>query len=67
MKKLFIGIFAASMMFGFTSCKKDYTCKCTGGVLGSVDYPIEDAKKADAEDACTALEAGGAHSSCELD
>lgn len=51
---LVLGV-AFVVAIGFTSCKKDYTCDCTiNGVKSS--STIENAKKGDAEDACTALE-----------
>ena len=63
MKKIFL--FAGVLfLFSATSCKKDYTCSCTGyeSTSGSLtitvsanDYPIENAKKKDAEDACAEL------------
>jgi hypothetical protein len=53
MKKL---VFAAAALglFSMTSCKKDYTCKCTSS-LANQDYPFNKAKKKDAKDACDVL------------
>ena len=47
---------AALVAFSFTSCKKDYTCKCVAGAEGYEDWSFDilDSKKGDAEDACTA-------------
>ena len=51
MKKIFAAVAIVAL---FASCKKDYTCDCT--ILGqTTSTPINDAKKADAEDACDAL------------
>ena len=59
MKKLSIllGVF----LFAFSACKKDYTCSCSAyTVLGitteAVDYELGKQSKADAEEACQALE-----------
>jgi hypothetical protein len=65
MKKVYMML--AVCAIALASCKKDYTCACTvSGV--TTDNPINDAKKADAEDACDALNViaaiGGG--SCEL-
>jgi len=65
MKKVYMML--AVCAIALASCKKDYTCSCT--VLGqTTDTPIEDSKKADAEEACDVLNAaatiGGG--SCEL-
>lgn len=46
-----IAVFAVSLQ----SCKKDYTCDCTYSSL-SVSAPLNGYKKADAEDACSAIE-----------
>lgn len=64
--------FAAVAMVALASCKKDYTCTCTYDLMGesmSVDAPLNDMKKKDAEEACDAADAtysmyGGA--ACEL-
>ena len=53
MKKLFI-LAVVAIGFTMTSCKKDYTCACTGAV--TIDIPIQNAKKGDAEDACKAAQ-----------
>ena len=65
MKKLIpVLVFAVAMSFG--SCKKDYTCKCTGvPVLGTYSFVIPDSKKSDAEDACDLADNAGG--SCELE
>ncbi len=36
----------------FSSCKKNYVCSCTEPGGYSLKIPIEDAKKADAEEQC---------------
>jgi hypothetical protein len=49
-----IFVLSALAMFAFVSCKKDYTCECTNvPSLGTVNLTFEDAKKKDAEEACT--------------
>jgi hypothetical protein len=53
MKKL-LTLAVIATAFGLTSCKKDYTCSCTGAV--TIDIPIKDAKKSDAKDACSAAQ-----------
>lgn len=67
MKKVLIGIFAIGAL-ALTSCKKDYVCDCTitsstddgaGNVTSSTTdlaTPLNDYKKSDAEEACTALD-----------
>jgi hypothetical protein len=64
MKKILaLSIVVASL----ASCKKDYTCDCT--IAGqTTSTPINDAKKADAEDACNALDVAAklAGGSCTL-
>ena len=54
MKKLTV-LVAVVFMFGAVACKKDYTCSCTvSGAALTAEF--KDAKKKDAEDACSALE-----------
>ena len=53
MKKVIL--FAAASLFVLASCKKDYTCSCKGDDF-SIDVPIQDAKKKDAESACDAAQ-----------
>jgi hypothetical protein len=55
MKKMFFT--AAVACFVMSSCKKDYTCKCTGTGLPDQysNIEIKDAKKKDAEEACNAF------------
>ncbi|MEX2590017.1 MAG: hypothetical protein WD334_07410 [Chitinophagales bacterium] len=60
MKKMLLVFAVAGMAFGFTSCKKDYTCECDNGFSST----MENVKKGDAEDACSALEVGG--TKCEV-
>jgi len=38
------------------SCKKDYTCECTGD-SGEITYLIENSSKSDAEKGCTSTNA----------
>lgn len=40
----------------FTSCKKDWTCKCTFTTGPDFDLPFTNATKGDAKDACDAAE-----------
>lgn len=56
MKKLFVVAAVALIVVSFSSCKKDYTCTCKGDTMGSIVLPFNDAKKADAQDACDAAE-----------
>jgi hypothetical protein len=52
MKKTIIAIAALTMTFGFTSCKKDYTCVCklNGTIVKTTQY--NDVNRAEAEDKC---------------
>ncbi|HNW70257.1 MAG TPA: hypothetical protein PKI01_07640 [Bacteroidales bacterium] len=54
---IIIGLFTIAL--AFSSCKKDWTCKC-----GSVNYTIENATKADAKAACDVYIQGS--TVCEL-
>lgn len=75
MKNLFIGL-GVIAMFGFTSCKKYYTCECTStanGVSSTASSTSEEKmSKSDAKEECEAgnssASAGGstASVSCEL-
>lgn len=67
MKKVLLFV-AVVGTIGMTSCKKDYTCECTYEILGETEthsFEIENAKKSDAEDACT-YTVSGSSASCEL-
>jgi hypothetical protein len=75
MKKLFILATVCCFAFGLTSCKKEYTCKCTATVAGSSatsETKIEDTKK-NAKEACdkgdASSTAGGITTSvaCEIE
>ena len=61
MKKMIIGGMALLATFGFTSCKKDYSCVCrlNGTVVQTTNY--DNISRADAEDKCDgdATVAGG--------
>ena len=70
MKKLFV-IAIALGAFALSSCTKEYTCDCTVPDYDTYyDWTAEYKKKADAEDACDATEAGAVSydstSTCEL-
>ena len=68
MKIKFVFALAAVAVLSLASCKKDYTCECTWNVNDTaMDYSFEikDAKKADAEEACT-YNVPGSSVSCEL-
>ena len=56
MKKILFIALAVISATTFSSCKKDYICKCT---VSGVEYKIDikDSKKADAEEACASSEA----------
>lgn len=60
MKIKFVFALAAVAVLSLASCKKDYTCDCVTKMEGFADqeasYPIKDAKKKDAEDACDKLQ-----------
>lgn len=56
MKKIAILAFAAILTFGASSCKKDYTCTCTGTNVGTFGGTYQNVKKSDAKDACSAVE-----------
>lgn len=65
MKKVIL--VAAVSMMALASCKKDYTCTCT--TLGiDTAIPLNDYKKADAQDACDASSTAAAllGGSCKL-
>lgn len=55
MKKL-IFILAAITTFGFTSCKKDYTCVCTENGQTEIELPFQNTRRPDASTACKAAE-----------
>lgn len=71
MKKFFIPALAAVFVLGMTSCKKDWSCRCTTTVLGVTTesvVTIPDATKSEAEEQCTgSVSTGGASASCALD
>lgn len=60
MKKITLLFAAFAMAAGFASCKKDYSCECSGDFDsdGTVEadekytYELKDVKKKDAKDAC---------------
>jgi hypothetical protein len=70
MKKLaFVFGVAFVAALAFSSCKKDYTCACTyklGEETINYEFEIKDAKKADAEAACTFTLVGATSVTCEL-
>ena len=51
MKKLVLAV-AALGLISLTSCKKDYTCACSGGTGTAITYPLNKMKKKDAQTAC---------------
>lgn len=72
MKKLF---FVVAVVGGLSmiaqSCAKDWTCECTGTVLGinyTVDTTLTDMKKGDAETTCDGFDwtLGSDSQDCEL-
>ncbi len=71
MKKLILGAIVLFIAGASTSCKKDYTCeyKFTQGTP-DINIPLENAKKADAEDACdqaeTTYKIADANANCTL-
>jgi len=71
MKKLFLSAIVVFVATAFTSCKKDYTCECKFSQgTPDINIPIEDAKKADAQDACdqaeTTYKIADANANCTL-
>lgn len=54
MKKIAPIVALALLAASFTSCKKDYVCKCSIPSGTSQDIPMNDAKKKDAQAACDA-------------
>ena len=69
MKKLSI-LAIAALAFSFASCKKDYTCSCTGGPAGSDISYTGKMKKKDANTWCeswnTTFKAAYTSGSCAL-
>lgn len=57
MKKVFLIATAAVFVLAFTSCKKDYTCDCTGTDAWTYSYTMTDVTKKDAEASCDAANA----------
>ena len=55
-KVIYLGGFLFLGAMALTSCKKDYTCDCGDGAAFTIAVPLNDYKKADAEDACTESE-----------
>jgi hypothetical protein len=73
MKKFLFLTVAVGMTLSLASCKKDYVCTCTyndGSANQTIEVPINNAKKSDAEDACAASESVykviDANASCSL-
>jgi hypothetical protein len=67
MKKIMLVAAVATFALGLGSCKKDYTCNCSytsGSTTVTSSSTIKNAKKKDAESACTAMQSNG--SSCVL-
>jgi hypothetical protein len=52
MKKVLFVAAVALMAISFSSCKKDYTCKCTAAGQPDINLELKDVKKKDAKDAC---------------
>lgn len=70
MKKVILPLLMAGLFVaGVTSCKKDYTCACSGDGW-TLDAKFENVKKKDAEETCDAAETtykiGDATASCTL-
>jgi len=67
MKRLII--FAAVLLFGLTSCKKDYTCKCEDSDGNVSVQTLQNVSKDDAEEICDDVENNnpfGASQECEV-
>ncbi len=73
MKKVFAICAVALFAVSFSSCKKDYTCDCTTteSITGTTTTSSStiNATKADAEEACDAMDLtfGTSTTECELD
>lgn len=69
MKKMFLAVAIVGATTILVSCKKDYTCECTGiGVTFTYDTLLTDKTKSDAEAACNSLDVNvlGLGQECEL-
>ncbi len=70
MKKALILVAAVAMGATFTSCKKEYACKCTVNGTEQTTGEFKE-KKSTAEDACNELEtqakAGDPDATCSLE
>jgi len=58
MKRFFALATVSVALLSLSSCKKDYTCTCTYSTSSAIPqqtFPINDAKKSDAKDACDEL------------
>lgn len=68
MKKIAPIVAIALLAASFTSCKKDYTCKCSIPSGAAQDIPMNKAKKKDAKSACDAANTtwSSAGGSCTL-
>ncbi|MCW3123862.1 MAG: hypothetical protein JWQ38_3354 [Flavipsychrobacter sp.] len=58
MKKLFPIALIAFAAMTFTSCKKDYTCTCSGTGVTITTVTIPKTTKSDAKSKCSTLQAG---------
>ncbi|HNW89703.1 MAG TPA: hypothetical protein PKN48_08555 [Bacteroidales bacterium] len=71
MKKFFMIAVVALVFASLTSCKKDYTCTCTGSTMGTITLPLTNATSKDAKDACDASQVtyrnADATVNCEID
>ncbi len=71
MKKIFGFLVVATLIFGATSCKKNYTCECitgTGAAQIKTEYEFENVKRKEAKEACDKHDAKvlGVVTECEL-
>lgn len=66
MKKTLLIASALVVTFGFTSCKKDWTCSCPDGNGGTIETTIPNTTKPLAKTTCEGSSLAGVTSGCSL-
>ena len=69
MKKIFLGTtMVVLMLMSFSSCKKDWSCRCTDQSGNSISTPINNETLLDARAKCKDMQynVGGASTTCSL-
>lgn len=66
MKKALLIATALVVTFGFSSCKKDWTCECDDGNGGKLESTISNTTKATAKTACEGSGLVGVTTGCKL-